>query len=568
MKRYKWLIPYVKPFFFHLTIVLLLALLSTALTLSYPYFTSMLIDDVLIRHTYSLKVVVSLAFGTMFMGYLLTSVNSLLYLRITLTMLRNVRRDLLVRIQKTKFQFFVHRKVGDIITRLNGDAAEVQGGLTDVILQGMIQVCTLSFVAFMLFWLNWKLALMSIVFVPFLIVAIFYFRPKIVTVSKEMREQHSILQSFLIERLNGIKLIKLAVGEKRVADEFDDQVEQINKKSFQYSLLTTFAEGVPKITIILTSVMIFSWGGLQVLDNHMTVGALIAFTGYQSRLFGPVQSIAALYMRLQRMNVSLKRLEELFAQTSEEDEKESLVEEKKQPNIKRRKVLAPLLEFQQVSFQYQLNKPVLQDVTLSLRDGEAAAIIGKSGIGKSTMIDLMTGIIRPTKGTIYFQGLSLDDWPLEDLRKEISVASQQAPLFNGTIADNIRFHVPMAPMDEVIEIAKLVGIHEQIIEMEEGYDTMVGERGAALSGGQRQRIALARTLLKPATLYILDEATSELDERSEIELYRRLSEDVCFKQMLIISHRPRTLEWVDVKWHVMDGKIYSSEVGLHEETVG
>lgn len=575
MGRYRWLFPYMKPFSLQLGLVLIIALVSTALTLSYPYFTSMLIDDVLISPIYSLKNVVGLAFGAMFAGYLFMVVNSLLYLRITLNMLRNLRYDLFYRIQQTKYHFFVHRKVGDLITRLNGDAAEVQGGLTDTILQGIIQICTLVFVSIMLFYLNWKLALISVLFIPLLVWAIAYFRPKIVTVSLQMREQHSMLQSFLIERLNGIKLIKLSVGEKRVANHFDLQIMDINKKSFNYSLLTTLAEGIPKVSMILSSILVFTLGGMDVLNEQMTVGALVAFTGYQSRLFGPVQSIAALYMRVQRMNVSLKRLEELFEETVEEPNGEnnkrgesiSGHDVENFENVRGKNQASLLLHFEKLSFKYPLSKEILKDINFSLGYGETAAIIGSSGIGKSTIIDLITGLYEPTNGKIFYRELPLSEWSLQELRREISVASQQAPLFNGSILENIRFSVPDATMEEVKEIAKLVGLHNQIKEMENGYNTRIGERGTALSGGQRQRLALARTLLKPASLYILDEATSELDEQSELNLYRRLKEDPRFQQLLIISHRPSTLDWVDAKWYMHGGGIFRA-VGVEGETVG
>lgn len=552
MKRYHWLLPYIKPYLLHLVVVLILSLVATAFSLSYPYFTSLLIDDVLINQTYSLKMVVSLAFGTMIVGYLLSAFNSLLYLHITLQMLRKLRADLFLRIQRTKYSFFVHRKVGDIITRLNGDAQEVQSGLTDTILQAIIQISTLLFVSGMLFWLDYKLALLCFLFLPILIWAIFYFRPKIVHVSTELRKKHSTLQSFLIERLNGIKLIKFTNAENRVAHEFDDQVKGINDQSFRYSLLSTIAEGIPRIAIIISTILIFSIGGHLVLTDQMTVGALVAFTGYQARLFGPVQSIAALYMRFQRMNVSLGRLEELVKQTEEEAYERGAIEAKEFESVE-------ILSMRNVSFSYQGEKNILEKANFSLKDGEAVALIGPSGMGKSTLIDLITGLYSPISGEILFKGKNIEEIPLSMLRKSIAVATQQAPLFNGTIFENIRFANPSSELEDVIEVAKVVGLHDDIVNMKNGYDTLIGERGTALSGGQRQRLSLARTLLQDADLYILDEATSEVDAESEIAIYNRLGSYLKNKSIMIISHRQTTLDWVDHIWVVENKELKRME---------
>ncbi|WP_096199300.1 ABC transporter ATP-binding protein [Bacillus sp. FJAT-45350] len=560
MKKYKWLFPYIKPYTPHLVVVLVISLVSTALSLSYPYFTSLLIDDVLINQTYSLKSIVFLAFGAMFAGYVLSSFNSLLYLHVTLQMLRNLRRDLFLRIQKTKYRFFVHRKVGDIITRLNGDAAEVQSGLTDTILQAIIQVSTFIFVASMLLWLDFKLALVCFLFMPVLIWAIVYFRPLIVSVTTDMRKQHSTLQSFLIERLNGIKLIKFVSAETRVTVEFDKQVKEINQKSFRYSLLSTLAEGIPRIAILLSTILVFSWGGHLVLTEQMTIGALVAFTGYQARLFGPVQSIAALYMRFQRMNVSLGRLEELVQQTEVE------IYEKSGGNHSKVGENEPLLTLENVSFGYQQDKHLLHGANFKMDKGEVVAIVGPSGIGKSTFIDLITGLYQPTNGSIGFKGTNIEELSLSQLRAQIAVATQQAPLFNGSIFENIKFSQPNATLEEVKEVAELVGLHEDISTFEARYETLIGERGSALSGGQRQRIALARTLLQKADLYVLDEATSEVDIQSEKAIFKRLRNSGRTRNVIIISHRLSTLDWVDSTWVVQNGQLFRKEVGYEKET--
>lgn len=562
MKRYRWLLPYIKPYVFHLMIVLILSLAATALSLSYPYFTSLLIDDVLINRTYSLKWIVTLAFGAMIVGYLLSALNSLLYLHVTLQMLRKLRYDLLLRIQRTKYQFFVHRKVGDIITRLNGDAQEVQSGLTDTFLQAIIQVSTLVFVTTMLFWLDFKLALLCFLFLPILIWAIIYFRPLIVQVSTQLRKRHSTLQSFLIERLNGIKLIKFTNAEKRVAEQFDDQIKGLNKQSFRYSLLSTFAEGIPRIAIIASTILIFSYGGHLVLHDQMTIGALVAFTGYQARLFGPVQSIAALYMRFQRMNVSLGRLEELVQQTEVEDYERG--NKSNQPCYLESK--EPLISLKDVSFGYQRDKKLLEDVNFSMNVGEMIALVGPSGRGKSTLIDLLTGLYLPTTGEIIFQGRNINDMPLAVLREKIAVATQQAPLFNGTILENILFSNPSKKLEEVMEVAKIVGLHEEVENMENGYETMIGERGTALSGGQRQRIALARTLLQNADLYILDEATSEVDLESENRIYQNLRNHLMSKSFIIITHRNNVLNWVDHIWTLQNKKLIRMEGNYEQKT--
>lgn len=546
--QYSWFLSYVKPYRVQLCLVLLFSLASTALTLSYPFFTSMLIDDVLIRQTRPLAAVLGLAFGSMILGYFISVGNSLLYLHITLNMLRRVRLDLFKRVQRAEYSRLTRTKAGDIITRLNGDTAEVQGGMTDIILQAIIQSSTLLFVSGMMIWLDAKLAMVCMSLIPFFIGAVRYFRPKIVELSTHMRQQHSTLQSFLIERLHGIKLIKQLAAEEQTASSFDQQIQRINQQSFQYSWVSTLAEGIPRLTVIVSSMAIFGWGGYMVLHGAITVGTLVAFTSYQARLYGPVQSLAALYMRLQRMNVSLDRLEELT----------NLPLETEQPQIIEEKIglmTAPLLQLKEVSFQFRRNQTVLDRIDARMQSGEAVALLGESGQGKSTLVDVVTGFYQPLTGEIRLKGGNLAQLSLAERRSRIAIAGQQPLLFHETILENIRLARPDASLGEVVQAAKLACIHEEVMKLPQGYETIIGENGANLSGGQRQRLALARTLVRRADLYIFDEATSEVDERTEQMIYEHLMRESPRRSMIIISHRPASLNWVNQHWTLNNGQL-------------
>ncbi len=601
--RYKWLFPFVRPYLPALAGVLLLSLLSTGLALSYPYFSSLLIDGVLINRTHSLFEIVTIAFCLMITGYLLSAMNSLWYLRITLRMLRDLRTAIVLRVERTHYAYFVRTKAGDIITRLNGDAAEVQGGLTDVVLQAIIQVSTFLFVGFMLFWLDYRLAISCMVFLPVVIASVLYFRRHVVETSGTLRVQNSLLQSFLIERLQAITIIKLLSAEQRVADDFDRKVAELNESSFRLSWITTVAEGIPRMAIIVSTLIIFAWGGYEVLSGEMTVGALVAFTGYQARIFGPVQSLAGLVLRIQRMSVSLKRLEELLMLPDEADEvnqtrhvgkgrnqaaesksvataataattNESVCDEMKAGNNPERrqavrgdeqdKPAHPILELRQVSFAHEARRPLLRCISATLHAGEAVALTGDSGQGKSTLIHLITGLYRPSSGSIVFDEDELSCKTVEGIRKRIAVAVQQPYIFHASVLENIRFGAPHATEEEVIKAATLAGLHDEIMQLADAYETVVGERGYSLSGGQRQRLALARTLLIPADLYILDEATSEVDSATERQIYQRLREALSGRSMVIISHRVGALDWVETKWHLAHGELRVEQGALYD----
>lgn len=537
--------------------VLFLSIFATLFGLGYPLFAKFFIDEVLLQGNTHLLFILTVGMFTLaLLSFCLGSVNRYLYTWISTRILFDMRIVLYQHLQKLSLLFYTRTKIGEILSRINTDLAEVQRIITDALLSAFTNILTLIGTTGFLLWLNYKLFLASSLLIPFATLGLRYFRPKIADMTREIRDRNADLGSFLIETFSGIKLIKAFGAESLQAERFARKHQEYVRAVLKLQKLSIFSSSIPGLLLPSTSLIVFLYGGHLVITGGMTIGDLIAFSAYLIRVFGPVQGLMGLYIQLQRVRISLERIFELMAIEPEVKEKEGalLLE-----NVK------GVVEFENVSFGYEPDKPILKNVSFHVPEGTTFAIVGPSGMGKTTIIDLLLRFYDPQRGSIQIDGIDLRDLKIQSLRDHIAVVSQETFLFHTTLEENIRYGKSSASQEEIIQAAQAAYIHDFIESLPKKYETLVGERGVRLSGGERQRVAIARAILKSPKILILDEATSSLDWMSEQHVREALQELMRGRTTIIVTHRLSSVQNAHQILVIHEGQIVQQ--GTHKELI-
>lgn len=535
--------------------VFFLSILATLFGLGYPLFTKFFIDEVLLKGNTRLLIILTVGmFVIALLGFLLASVNRYLYTWISARILFDMRMALYRHLQSLSLRFYTKTRIGEILARINTDLAEIQRITTDVLLNSFTNFLTLIGTVGFLLWLSYKLFLVSSLLLPFAALGLRYFRPRIADKTREIRDRNADLGSFLIETFQGIKLIKAFGAEELELERFARKHQAYIQAVLDLQKLSIFSGGISGLLLPATSLLVFLYGGHLVITGRMTLGDLIAFSAYLIRAFGPLQGLMGLYVQLQRARISLQRVFELMALEPEIKEKEGAISLE---SIKGE------VEFEGVSFGYEPDKPILQNVSFRIPAGTTVAIVGPSGMGKTTLIDLLLRFYDPQKGSIKIDGIDLRDLKIQSLRNHIGVVGQETFLFHATIEENIRYGKNNASREEIIRAARTAYIHDFIESLPQKYETVVGERGVRLSGGERQRVAIARAILKSPRILILDEATSSLDWMSEQQVRTALAELMKGRTTLIVTHRLSSIQNAHQILVIHEGQIVQQ--GLHED---
>ena len=528
--RFYRLAPFVRPYFRTIALVFVLSTFGTVLGLVWPLFMKILIDDVLVGRDHSLLLrLCGLIAGVTAIGYVVGGINRYLYTRVTANVLFSLRQHLFSHLQGLSVRFHSKNRVGDLLSRLNTDIAEIQGILTDALFTFVTNVFLLLATNAFLIWLNPKLFLVGLIVVPAQIYAVRKVRPYIVTETRKVRELNATISSFLVESLTAIKFIKQFTSEQLQLQRLRKLGEGFVTLVTRYEMLAFIANTSAAATTFVGSILVMLYGGYLVIDGEMSIGALVAFSAYQSRAFGPVQVLMDLYLRIERAAVSVDRVFE-FLDVGQEFLEQSGGTLQKVPLIGK-------IEFRSVSFHYETDRPIFQDVSFIVPAGRQLTILGVSGAGKSTLTELLIRLHEPHTGSIAIDGSNIRDFDLEWLRRQVLVLGPEPFLFHASIEDNILYGKPEASRAECIAASKTVGLHEIVLPLPEQYESTVGERGTQLSVGQRQRVALARAVLRKPRVLVLDEAMSGLEPASEAELRASLSMTIPDATTIVVTHR-------------------------------
>ena len=548
LARFRRLLPFVAPFVRRLLLVFGLSLFGTILGLLWPIFTKILIDDVLLAKNLRLLFMLSgIMLGVTAIGYAVGAFNRYYYTQITARILFSLRQYLFGHLQALSVRFHTQNRVGDLLSRLNTDIAEVQSVLTDAAFTFVTNIFVLLATVGFLIWLNWKLFLVSLLVVPLQLYSVRKVRPLVVEQTQQVRELNAHLSSFLVESLSAVRFIKLFGVEQIQLDRLGGLGEQFVKCVMRFEMLGYVASTASTATTFVGSVLTTLYGGYLVIENQLSIGGLVAFSAYQSRAFSPLQVLMDLYLRIERAGVSVDRIFEFI--DIGKQHVEQLGEGKTLPHFRGN------ITFRNVAFAYNPDEPILHDVTFQVPAGGQLTILGPSGAGKSTIADLLVGLYKPTAGRILIDGQDVSECELHWLRSTIVVVGHEPVLFHASLLENLRYANPEASEEEVSAAAKMVGLHDFVVSLPEGYHTPVGERGARLSAGQKQRVALARAVLKRPTVLVLDESLSGLDVASEAEIRRALEVFMQDRTFILVTHRLSSLRTGDPVLVVDGGRI-------------
>lgn len=549
-RSYSLLLPFMKPYLRPLVFVIVISLLATALGLSQPWLSRQMIDVALMPRNVTALIEIAIAMVLIAIGgYALNILSSYLYVSASSSMLFDMREALLRHLQTLSPRFYARFRLGDLMSRINSDISDIQRATADTLLSVVSNVLTLGGCIALMLWLDWRMALFSVVLIPVCMFIFMHYQKKLTDLTRQMRERGADLGSMLVETIMGMRVITaLNAGENEIA-RFKAGNNAFVSAMMRMQFTSFLAGAVPGTVLTLTSSCIVLYGGIQVIHGHMTIGTLVAFMSYQARLFGPVQVLMGLASGLSSARVSLARIIELF---------ETQPEVRERPDARTFTGLPMAIRFKNVSLRHG-TRDVLREVSFDIPHGCLCTVLGHSGVGKSSLADLIVRNIDPDKGCITVGDVDLKEFQLGDLRKRILLIDQSPYLFNDTISANIRFGIPKTTPKDIARAVRLAGLEGLIARLPDGLETQTGERGLSLSAGERQRIAFARALLRNPDILILDEPTAALDSTTEQIITSSLREAFPAATLIVITHRPELSK-------LADQIITLKEDGIHVST--
>ncbi|MFD2169141.1 ABC transporter ATP-binding protein [Tumebacillus lipolyticus] len=556
MRRiYQYFVPYWKLLFG----VIACILVAAGLGLLQPLFIKWIIDlaipesDLWLLNWLVIAMVVAAILQGL-VGVMQTYLNS----RIGQGVMFDIRNGMYRHLHRMSIRFFTSTKTGDIMSRVNNDVNGLQQVVTDTIAQSLNNILISVTTLVTMFLLDWRLALMSLVLLPLFILP----TRKVGKLNYEARKNTQVrmseLSSLMQETLSvsGALLVKAFVRQEDETRKFEGINRELMRLQIRQSMIGRWFFMFVGVISTAGPAIIYWYGGHLVVGESMTLGTVIAFTAFLSRLYGPVAALANIQVNIIGSVALFERLFEYLDLPLEIVEKRDAI---KLDQVNGR------VTFDRVSFRYQDGRDVLQDLSFAIEPGQVVALVGPSGSGKTTVSNLIPRLYDPSDGRVLLDGHDLRDLNLKSLGEQIGMVTQETFLFHATIRDNLRYGKPDATDEEVVAAAKAAYIHDLITSLPEGYDTIVGERGHKLSGGEKQRMAIARVILKEPKILILDEATSALDSHSEHLIQQALEELMSneSRTSLVIAHRLSTILAADQILVLEAGRLI--EAGRHEE---
>jgi ATP-binding cassette, subfamily B, bacterial len=545
----RWLLGYVRPERRRLAVVLVLSAASSGLALAQPYLTKLLIDDGLVAGRVDVIVRVSaLIFAAAVAGSGLAALNQWQYVTASARILFALRESIYRHLERLSPAFYARTPTGEILARLDGDVAEIQRFAVDTLLASINAALVLAGALSLLFLLSPLLSLLALALLPAELLFLRRMRPRVETRTRAVRERASAITSFLIETLGAMKLVQSVGAEEREARRLSGLNERFLGDLLRLQMTQYVTGAVPGLLVTLSTAIVFVAGGVLVARGRLSLGSLVAFSAYLARVTAPVQTLLGVYVAARRARVSVERVRELVLEPT-------AVEPVQHPQA-----LPPSaageVRFEGVTFGHTgRTEPILDGVDVVIAAGAKVALAGVSGVGKTTLIDLLQRYYDPTAGRIRLDGVDLRDLDLGELRRHVAVVAQDAILFSGSVADNIRYAAPQASDEAVRAAAAAADLHAFVASLPQGYATEIGPRGATLSGGQRQRIAVARALLQDPLVLVLDEATSAVDAAAQGRILTAIDRLFAGRTRLVISHHAETLVGADRRLELVDGRL-------------
>jgi len=470
-------------------------------------------------------------------------------------------QDILVDLQQTLLEhtlrlpkaFFDEKEVGTLMSRLVSDVQ----GLRWFFSSTMVYIASsilrfLGGVAF-LFYLEWRLAIFSVIALPLLVISTRYFSKQMHILSHHGMEQNASVFQRIEETLAAIPLIKAFVSEKRASDRIITEIQSARQISMEQTVVGSLASLATNILPALARGVVLIAGAYLVIRGQWTLGSLLAFQSYLGYVYGPALSLANTNLQLQYALTALERVSAIF----------DILPEEKPGTGHKVEHLQGDVRFENVSFSYNGQETVLEEISFHVHPGEHIAIVGPSGVGKTTLVSLLLQFYRPRHGEIFLDGQPAQQYDLGSLRERIGYVSQSTLLLEGTIRENLSYGNPGVSLAQLDQAVRIAGIQDFILGLPDRYETPIGERGANLSEGQRQRISIARALIKDPDILIMDEPTASVDVLAEHSIFEALPQVMQHKTLIVVTHRPASMQKADRILLLNNGRLTAS--GTHEQ---
>lgn len=571
------IINYVKPYRGRALLFMGLIISGTLINLIPPYFTKILIDDILqfnittpvpdeqttwlgniFRGFQPVLLALSIAVGVLLTVQLISVVLNIFQSRVSawlsFRISASIRAHVYEHLHNLSIRFFDKRTTGTVISHITEDSERLQHFLLDGMSFLSTQVFMLFGIGTVLFLMNWQLAFLILIPIPLIILGGGWFYRTVRSLFHRAWRRRSKLFDVVNDSVSGIRVVRAFGQQTSEVNRFDDA--NTDARDYETHAELIWATYYPPLmfAVSLGSLIVWYYGGFNVIGGGMTLGTLMTFLIYLNMFYSPLRYISPLINWASRSMTAAERLFEVIDSQPEQSDNGNL---KAIPNI------SGEVRFHNMTFGYDSHKPVLRDINLHVQPGEMIGLVGHSGAGKSTLINLICRFYTPDSGQLQIDGEDINQIDLKDLRRQIGVVLQDPYLFTGTIAENIAYAHPDATMEDIITAAKAANAHDFIVKFPDGYDTEVGERGGSLSGGERQRISIARAILHNPRILILDEATSSVDVETEKEIQQAIDRLVQNRTTFAIAHRLSTLRNADRLFVIEKGK--GVECGSHEE---
>ena len=526
----------------------------TAVGLINPLFLESAIDDYILPKNFrGLAILLAIALLLNTIWVVLVKIRMQLMAKVSNDAVRRIREEVFTKLQQLELTYFDSRPTGKILSRVMDDVNSMKGVLEQLVLTLLPEIITLVATATIMLLKEPRLALAGMVGVPILLVGIFTIE-KINRVRWQInRKKSANLNAFIHEDVSGIRIVKTFAAENETQDTFDELNTEA-KNSFIHAVRVSDAySSIIEISMSLSMICMFAVGIKVIGPDELSVGLIVAFITYVSLFWQPISNLGDFYNQIIRSVAAAERVFEVIDEVPAIRDSENAHD---LPEVKGR------VNFEKVCFAYEDDVPVLNNVSFEVKPGETIALVGPTGAGKTTIVNLISRFYDTKSGKVLIDGNDVKEVKLEGLRSQLGIMTQDNFLFTGTIKDNIRYGKLDATDEEIIAAAKVVNAHEFITKLEKGYDTELTERGGGLSIGQKQLIAFARTILSAPKILILDEATSSIDTKNELMVQAGIEAILQNRTSFVVAHRLSTIRRADRIFVIRDGII--AEEGNHD----
>ncbi|WHH60176.1 ABC transporter ATP-binding protein [Petroclostridium sp. X23] len=558
MKNIIRLIKYARPYWWLLVIAGFSLLTITALNLVTPWLVKELIRILTEQQDMNAMLVIQNTVMILVAAYVVRAVFTYFYRYLSHVaawkLVADMRTMVYEHLQKLSLRYYHDKQTGQLMSRTINDTATfevlIAHAVPDLITNGLILIGITT----ILFVINAYLAALALIPIPFLMIGGWWFTKKVLPNFREAQSTLAELNAVVQDNISGIKEIQVFNQQIREKNRVDKRAKKYASAILHALKLSAIFHPAVEMVSAFGTVVVVGFGGWLAMRHYISPADIVGFILYLSLFYQPITTLARVIEDLQQATAGAERVFELL------DTEPDIVDQK---NAKEIAKAGGEITFEHVDFEYVSSKPVLKDVSFHVQSGQMLALVGPTGVGKTTIISLAARFYDPTSGRILLDGTDIKEITISSLRNQISIVLQDIFLFNGSVADNIAYGSKEASLEDIVQAAKIARAHDFISELPQGYDTIIGERGVKLSGGQKQRLSIARAVLRNTPILILDEATAAVDVETEKQIQQAIQELAGSKTIIVIAHRLSTVKKADRILVLKEGEIVES--GTHED---